>query len=164
MKQFLFETEFADFEENHAISLEMEDAIKEIEEMFINAEAVKPAEGFTNRFLEKLALQKKKEYRKQIVGLLGFNVAFIVLIAGFLFMNFNVEVPTFIAGLEIFFDQFFVLLDSILKIRVLLSTFVDIVPITMMVTVMVFFSFTMWLAFVMVRQHMNRPVLDERVN
>ena len=164
MKQFLFESEFADFEENQAIPVEMENAIKEIEAMFVNAEVVKPAEGFTNRFLEKLALQKKKEYRRQIAGLLGFNAAFIVLIAGFLFMNFNVDLSTFLAGLEIFFEQFFVLLDSVLKLRVLLSTFVDIVPITMIVTVMVFFSFSFWLALVMVRQFLDRPALDERVH
>jgi hypothetical protein len=111
MKQFLFEPEIEENEENFMLSMEMENAINEIEELFTSAEMIKPSEGFTSRFFEKLEIEKKRIYRRQIAGLLGFNLLFILVIAGFLFTNLNFQLSNMMAVLQVFFEQFFVLFD-----------------------------------------------------
>ena len=164
MKQFLFKPEVEENEENFMLSTEIENAISEIEELFTSSEILKPSEGFSTRFFEKLALEKKRTYRRQIAGLLGFNLLFISVIAGFLFANLNFELSNILTALQVFFQQFFLLFDSIIKIRVLIDTFADLVPVGFVVPILMFVSFSFWLIMLMLRQFLNQSVLDEKVN
>jgi hypothetical protein len=164
MKQFLFEPEIEENEENFMLSMEMENAINEIEELFTSAEMIKPSEGFTSRFFEKLEIEKKRIYRRQIAGLLGFNLLFILVIAGFLFTNLNFQLSNMMAVLQVFFEQFFVLFDSIVKIRILADTFSDLVPLTIVIPILMFMSFSIWLIMLMLRQFLNHSVMDKKVN
>lgn len=164
MKQFLFEPDVEDNEENFMLSIEMENAIGEIEELFTSAENVKPSEGFSTRFFEKLALEKKRIYKRQIAGLLGFNLLFILVIAGFLFKNLNFQVSNMMTALQVFFEQFFILFDSIIKIRILADTFSDLVPLTIVIPILMFMSFSIWLIMLMLRQFLSHSVLDEKVS
>lgn len=163
MKLFSHETGMDSFDENQEFSYELELALKEVEKMFATSEVVQPTEGFADRWKDRLALQKQKDKKRQIIGLLGFNLVCMLLIAGFLFTNLKVELPTFLNSMQGIFNQFFALFDFIQKSQILISTFSDFVPPFAMISVLMFFSFAFWLFVVMMQQYLNRPRVEERL-